>query len=95
MIALRQTLFPEPVVPAMSMCGILVKSATSAAPLASLPRKSGSPIPVAASPASIISSLSRTVSLRVIGYFDPDGVLTGDRGDYADGVGFEGPGDVV
>ena len=33
-----QTLLPEPVVPAISKCGILVRSLTSAWPDASLPR---------------------------------------------------------
>ena len=41
MIALRQTLLPVPVRPAISKCGILAKSTTIGFPETSLPRKTG------------------------------------------------------
>ena len=37
MMVLRQTVLPEPVAPATSMCGILVRSATHGMPATSLP----------------------------------------------------------
>ena len=40
-IEFMHTLLPEPVVPAMSMCGMRVRSATSGSPEASLPRNIG------------------------------------------------------
>ena len=48
MIALIQTVFPEPVDPATNRCGILVRSATRALPLASLPRTIGISAPASA-----------------------------------------------
>jgi len=57
-IALSATLLPEPVVPAISKCGILVKSAITGVPTKFTPRAMGS-----LEEESINSSLSRT-SLR-------------------------------
>ena len=41
MMALRQTLLPVPVLPAINRCGILAKSTTMGVPETSFPRKTG------------------------------------------------------
>jgi len=77
MIELMHTLLPEPVVPAISMCGMDVRSAIRAAPDTSLPRNSGRPIFSALGPATAISSFSRTISLSRFGTSMPMVFLPG------------------
>ena len=67
MIEFMQTDLPEPVVPAMSMCGILLRSSTTGLPDASLPRYMGRFISVAASGTARISSATRTISRLMLG----------------------------
>ena len=67
MIELSHTLLPEPVVPAMSMCGIFARSSISGLPDASLPRNIGSDMFSAASGSADISSRSRTFSFLRLG----------------------------
>ncbi len=66
MIVFMHTLLPEPVVPAMSMWGILVRSAMRGSPAASLPRNMGS-FMLANESRLLISSLRRTFSLVGLG----------------------------
>jgi hypothetical protein len=70
MIVFMQTDLPEPVVPAMSMWGILVRSAISGSPEASLPRNIGSFIFENRS-RLLISSRRRTFSLVGFGISTP------------------------
>ena len=76
-IELMQTLLPEPVVPAISRCGIEVKSATSASPDESLPKNSGIAIFVCLLPANCIRSLIRTFSFSLFGTSIPMVCLPG------------------
>ena len=70
MIVFMHTLLPDPVVPAISMCGIFVRSAISGSPDASLPRNIGRFMSRKA-PGSPISSLSRTFSFVGFGTSTP------------------------
>ena len=65
MIVFMQTDLPEPVVPAISMCGIFARSRTSGSPAESLPMNIGSIMPLAW-PLDM-SSLSRTFSYCRLG----------------------------
>ena len=62
-----QTDFPEPVVPAISMCGIAERSEMSGVPEASLPRNMGSFIFSVPACAASMSSFSRTFSFLRFG----------------------------
>ena len=73
MIELIQTLLPDPVVPAMSMWGILTRSSTIGSPLASLPRNIGRIMPSAAP--ELMSSRKRTFSRLGFGTSMPMVVL--------------------
>ncbi len=66
MMVFMHTDLPEPVVPAMSMWGILVRSLISGSPAASLPRNIGSFI-LSNFERLLISSLRRTRSLVGLG----------------------------
>ena len=70
MMVFMHTDLPEPVVPAMSMWGILVRSAISGSPPASLPRNMGSFI-LAKRSRLDMSSLRRTRSLVGLGTSTP------------------------
>ena len=72
MIVFMHTDLPEPVVPAISMCGILARSSTSGSPAESLPMNIGS-IMFAAWPLDM-SSLRRTFSFCLFGTSMPTAV---------------------
>ncbi|MBA7641621.1 hypothetical protein ES703_49306 [subsurface metagenome] len=77
MILFIQTLLPEPVVPAISKCGIEARSETSASPEEALPKNSGISILCGLPPASSIIFFIRTFSFSLFGTSMPIVCLPG------------------
>ena len=95
MIELRHTDLPVPVRPAISRCGSVVRSTTSGLPATSLPRKSGIFILLGFA-VGLLDHFAEADELPVlVGHFDADGVLAGDRRDDADARHAQGDRQVV
>ena len=95
MIEFRHTLLPVPVRPAISRCGSVVRSTTIGLPATSLPRKIGIRIFLAL-PLALFDHFAQADQLPlVVGHFDADGVLAGDRRDDAHARHAQGDGQVV